>query len=44
LIGVDAASQGYGLSVMLLCTTLTLCDRDGVPAYLEASNPRNIPY
>jgi GNAT superfamily N-acetyltransferase len=44
LIGVEAASQGYGLGAMLLRTTLALCDRDGLPAYPEASNPRNIPF
>ena len=44
LIGVDATSQGCGVGAMLLRTTLGLCDRDGLPAYLEASNPRNIPF
>jgi ribosomal protein S18 acetylase RimI-like enzyme len=43
LIGVDPAQQckGYGSSLML--HALQLCDRDRTPAYLESSNPRNIP-
>jgi GNAT superfamily N-acetyltransferase len=44
LIGVDADSQGYGLGAMLLRTTLALCDRDGLPASLETSNPGYIPF
>jgi ribosomal protein S18 acetylase RimI-like enzyme len=43
LIGVDAACQGQGRGTALLRATLAVCDRDGFPAYLEASNPRSIP-
>jgi ribosomal protein S18 acetylase RimI-like enzyme len=43
LIGVDAACQGRGLGSTLLRHTLSECDRDGVPAYLEASSPRSVP-
>jgi len=43
LIGVDAACQGQGHGTALLRATLAVCDRDGFPAYLEASNPRSIP-
>jgi ribosomal protein S18 acetylase RimI-like enzyme len=43
LIGVDPACQGRGLGSLLLEHTLTRCDRDRVPAYLEASNSRNVP-
>lgn len=42
LIGVDAASQGRGLGSALLRHTLDECDRDGLPAYLEATSPRNV--
>ena len=43
LIGVDPARQGRGYGSALLGHALKQCDRDGVPAYLESSNPRNIP-
>lgn len=42
LIGVDPARQGRGLGDALMRYALQRCDRDGVPAYLESSNPRNI--
>ncbi|MBA3887455.1 MAG: GNAT family N-acetyltransferase [Acidobacteria bacterium] len=42
LIGVDPAHQGRGHGSALLRYALERCDRDGVPAYLESSNPRNI--
>jgi GNAT superfamily N-acetyltransferase len=43
LIGVDPASQGRGYGSALLRYALEQCDRDGLPAYLESSNPRNVP-
>jgi ribosomal protein S18 acetylase RimI-like enzyme len=43
LIGVDPAKQGRGYGSALLRPVLDLCDRDGSLAYLESSNPRNIP-
>ncbi len=42
LIGIDPQHQGKGLGSTLLDHALALADRDGVPAYLESSNPRNI--
>ncbi len=42
MIGVDPARQGQGLGAALLRHGLALCDRDGLPAYLESSNPANI--
>jgi ribosomal protein S18 acetylase RimI-like enzyme len=44
LIGTDPAHQGSGVGGALLRHAAGLCDRDGVPAYLESSNPRNIPF
>jgi GNAT superfamily N-acetyltransferase len=41
LMGVDLPAQGRGLGSALLRHVLTSCDRDGLPAYLEATNPRN---
>lgn len=43
LIGVDPISQGRGYGSALLRYALEQCDRDGMPAYLESSSPRNIP-
>lgn len=42
MIGADPAHQGKGLGSALLNHALANCDRDGVAAYLESSNPRNI--
>ena len=43
LIGIDPKHQGKGLGSALLAHATDICDRDGVPAYLESSNPRNVP-
>jgi GNAT superfamily N-acetyltransferase len=43
LIGVDPVHQGRGCGSALLRHALGRCDRDGVQAYLESSNPRNVP-
>ena len=43
LIGVDPAQQGKGYGSALLKYALRRCDEDGSPAYLESSNPKNIP-
>ena len=43
LIGVDPARQGCGYGSALLRHAVQRCDRDNVAAYLESSNPRNIP-
>jgi GNAT superfamily N-acetyltransferase len=42
LIGVDPVCQGRGYGSALLRHALDRCDRDGLIAYLESSNPRNI--
>lgn len=43
LLGVDPAHQNNGVGSALLRHVTEICDRDFVPAYLESSNPRNIP-
>lgn len=43
LLGVDTPCQGKGYGSALLKHALAVCDADGVPAYLESSNERNIP-
>lgn len=42
LIAVDPSCQGQGHGSALMREALERCDRDGVLAYLESSNPRNI--
>ena len=43
LIGVDPVHQGKGYGSALLQHALRQCDRDHAPAYLESTNPANIP-
>ena len=43
VIGVDPVRQGRGHGGALLRHALERCDRDRMPAYLESSNPRNVP-
>jgi GNAT superfamily N-acetyltransferase len=43
LMGVDPLQQGKGFGSALLQHTLIQCDHDSKFAYLESSNPRNIP-
>jgi GNAT superfamily N-acetyltransferase len=40
-VGVHPDMQGNGLGSALLRPTLERCDREGLPAYLEASSERN---
>jgi GNAT superfamily N-acetyltransferase len=40
-VGVHPDMQGKGLGSALLRPTLDHCDREGLPAYLEASSERN---
>jgi GNAT superfamily N-acetyltransferase len=42
-IGVDPARQGSGVGAALLRSRLRHCDEAGLPAYLESSNPKNVP-
>jgi ribosomal protein S18 acetylase RimI-like enzyme len=43
LIGVDPLQQGRGHGSALMQQALIPCDRDSQCAYLESSNPKNIP-
>jgi ribosomal protein S18 acetylase RimI-like enzyme len=43
LIAVDPACQGSGLGSALLAHMLAQCDRDQHVAYLDSSNPKNVP-
>jgi ribosomal protein S18 acetylase RimI-like enzyme len=44
LIGVDPLQQGQGFGSTLLNQGLDRCDGDHSPAYLESTNPRNVPF
>ena len=43
LIGVDPSWQGQGYGSALMAHGIAPCDRDKTLAYLESSNPKNIP-
>src|SRR4029434_6355179 len=43
LIGVDPSQQGKGYGTALMRYALDACDGDRAPAYLESTNPRNVP-
>ncbi|MFI5008766.1 MAG: GNAT family N-acetyltransferase [Solirubrobacterales bacterium] len=40
-VGVDPQWQGRGLGTAVLAPVLERCDREAMPAYLEASTPRS---
>jgi ribosomal protein S18 acetylase RimI-like enzyme len=43
-LGTAVDAQGKGIGGALLRPVLEHCDRDGVPAYLESSKERNVPF
>ena len=44
IIGSDPTSRGAGFGHALMKSRLDRCDAEFAPAYLESSNPDNIPY
>lgn len=44
MLGTRKDRQGTGVGTTVIAGMLERCDREGVPAYLESSNPRNIPF
>lgn len=44
LIAADQQWIGKGLGALLMRHALRRCDEEHMPAYLESSNPRNIPF
>jgi ribosomal protein S18 acetylase RimI-like enzyme len=44
VIGCDPGRQGQGVGAALLRPVLDRCDREGLGAYLESSNERNVPF
>jgi ribosomal protein S18 acetylase RimI-like enzyme len=43
-LGTHADHQGRGLGAQLMERVLEICDAQGLPAHLESSNPRNVPF
>ena len=43
-LGTEKEKQGKGHGSALISHKLEECDEQGLPAYLESSNPRNIPF
>jgi GNAT superfamily N-acetyltransferase len=43
-LGTEKEKQGKGHGSTLISRMLEQCDEQGLPAYLESSNPRNIPF
>ena len=44
VIGTDPTVRGAGLGHALMQSRLDRCDAEYAPAYLESSNPVNVPY
>ncbi|MCW2730547.1 MAG: family N-acetyltransferase [Mycobacterium sp.] len=44
IIGSDPAVRGKGYGQVLMQSRLDRCDAEHAPAYLESSNPDNVPY
>ncbi len=42
LLGTEPARQGHGIGSAMLSPQLARCDAEGIPAYLESSNWRNV--
>lgn len=43
-MGTHQDHQGTGVGSILMREMLDRCDAEGMPAYLESSNPRNVPF
>jgi predicted N-acetyltransferase YhbS len=44
VLGVDPGRQGDGVGSALIRPGLELCDREGLPAYLETGKERNLAF
>jgi len=44
VLGVEPDRQGLGLGSRLIAPGLELCDREGLPAYLETGKEENLPF
>ena len=44
VLGTHQDKQSKGIGTAVISHMLDRCDAEGMPAYLESSNPRNIPF
>jgi GNAT superfamily N-acetyltransferase len=44
IVGSDPGSRGKGFGHALMRSRLDRCDAENIPAYLESTNPDNVPY
>jgi len=44
VLGTDPPVQGQGLGSAVMAPVLERCDAEGLPAYLESSKERNVPF
>ena len=44
VLGTDPPAQGKGLGSAVMEPVLKRCDSEGIPAYLESSKERNVPF
>lgn len=44
VLGIHGDAQGRGLGAELIAPILDLCDREGIAAHLESSNPKNLSF
>jgi GNAT superfamily N-acetyltransferase len=44
VLGTDPRYQGKGIGSALLAPVLEQCDAEGLPAYLESTKERNVPF
>ncbi len=44
VLGTDPPHQGKGVASAILQPVLNRCDEEGIPAYLESSKERNVPF
>jgi GNAT superfamily N-acetyltransferase len=44
VLGTRQDRQSKGVGSSLIARVLDRCDEEGIPAYLESSNPRNVPF
>lgn len=44
VLGTDTVHQGKGVGTQMLAPVLDRCDREGIPAYLESSKEKNVPF
>jgi GNAT superfamily N-acetyltransferase len=44
VLGTEPGEQGKGVGSALMAPVLERCDREGIPAYLESSKEKNVPF